>query len=76
MNNNLWKILHFSQFIHRDGEDCEHQPAQNTNENDSDHVHGLAVNSESAEDEAEVIEIMNTSVALHVLLDEAAAVLM
>lgn len=64
-----------SQFICRRGEDCEHEQAHEADENDADHVNRLAVNSNGAEDEAQIVNIMNASVTLRSPPDEAAAVL-
>lgn len=74
INDARWNLSRVSQFISRRGEDCEHVQAQNANEDDADSVNRLAMNSDGAEDEIEIIEIMNTGLTLGSRLDESASV--
>lgn len=74
INDARWNLSSVSQFISRCGEDGEHVQAQNANEEDADNVNRLAVNSDGAEDEIEIIEIMNTGLTLGSRLDESATV--
>lgn len=74
INDARWNLSRVSQFISRRGEDCKHVQAQNANEDDTDNVNKLATNSDGAEDEIEIIEIMDIVMTLGSLLDESASV--